>query len=234
MTRAARRGGGSAAPVQAHERRGRPREPLDRERILGAALRLIDEHGLAELSMRRLGAELGVQAMSLYRHVANKQDVVEGVRELIFDELARLRPAGAIPVGWEEGLLAVGRDFRRVCQEHPHALALFATDVDRAYVASATFYEPALRGMVDAGLSPDDAVAALRVVVRYVLSSELLKEAVTAGSRPLDPDERARVEREHPLVGRLVRSIDEREPESLVEPGLEMLVTGLRSRLMPA
>ena len=211
----------------------RHREPLDRRRILEAALRLIDEHGLAELSMRRLGAELGVQAMSLYRHVANKQDVVEGVRGLIFDELAGLRPSGPFPDGWEDGLMAVARDFHQVCREHPHALALFATDVHRAYAASARFYEPALRGMVREGFTEDDAAEALRMVVRYVLSSELLMAAVAAGSRPLAPHEIAKVAAEHPLVGHLVRSIREREPESLVEPGLELLVAGLRSRLRP-
>lgn len=215
--------------VTAEPQAGRPREPLDRRRILEAALRLIDEHGLAELSMRRLGAELGVQAMSLYRHVENKQAVIEGVRELIYEELTALRPTGPAPQGWDDALVALARDFRRVFQRHPHALALFATDLDRAYAACARFLEPPLRALVDGGFDPDAAAAALRVVVRYVLASELLSATVTTLSPPLDAEAVAAVGREHPLVARLVRSTREVEPERLVEPGLELILAGLRA-----
>ncbi|WP_217915205.1 TetR/AcrR family transcriptional regulator [Miltoncostaea marina] len=207
---------------------GRPREPLERRRILEAALRLIDEHGMAELSMRRLGAELGVQAMSLYRHVENKQAVVEGVRELIYEELAALRPTGPPPARWEDALVALARDFRRTFQRHPHALGLFATDLDRAYAACARILEPPLRALADAGFDPDAAAAALRVVVRYVLASELLSATVTSLSPPLAPAEVDAVAAEHPLVGHLVRHVRAREPEGMVEPGLDLIIAGLR------
>lgn len=207
------------------------REPLDRRRILEAALRLIDEHGVAELSMRRLGAELGVQAMSLYRHLPNKQAVVEGVRDLIFEELARLRPAAPPDEPWDAGLVAMAGAFRGICRRHPHALALFATDVDRAYAASSSFYEPALDSLVRAGFDEGDAAEAVRVVIRYVLSSELLTAAVTTMRNPLGPEEIADLERERPLTGRLVRSLWERPPGTLEEPGLQLIVAGLRARL---
>lgn len=209
----------------------RRREPLDRRRILEAALRLVDEHGLAELSMRRLGAELGVQAMSLYRHLPNKQAVVDGVRDLIFEELARLRPAAAADESWDEALVATARAFRAVCRRHPHALALFATDVDRAYAASAAFYEPALASLVRDGFSDDDAAAAVRIVTRYVLSSELLTASVTSVRRPLDEEEIDALSESRPLTGHLVRSLTARPPHTLEDPGLMLVVEGLRASL---
>jgi AcrR family transcriptional regulator len=63
-----------------------PRSPLNRQRVLQAAVRLADAGGLEALSMRKLGQELGVEAMSLYNHVANKEDVYAGMVELVLDE----------------------------------------------------------------------------------------------------------------------------------------------------
>ena len=65
-----------------------PRTPLSRERVLRAAIDLADEAGIEALSMRRLGQELGVEAMSLYNHVANKDDILEGMTDLVLSEIA--------------------------------------------------------------------------------------------------------------------------------------------------
>ncbi len=70
------------------------RIPLTRERIVAVALRYIDDHGLDALSMHKLGAELGVKGMSLYNHVASKDDLLDGVVELLFWPSGR----GAAPV----------------------------------------------------------------------------------------------------------------------------------------
>ena len=64
-----------------------PRTPLSRERILRAAIELADEHGIESLTMRKLGQALGVEAMSLYNHVANKDDLLNGITELIISEV---------------------------------------------------------------------------------------------------------------------------------------------------
>jgi len=64
-----------------------PRTPLRRERVLRAAVDLADTGGIASLSMRRLAQELGVEAMSLYRHVRNKVDIVDGMVDLVFVEV---------------------------------------------------------------------------------------------------------------------------------------------------
>jgi AcrR family transcriptional regulator len=63
------------------------RTPLSRERVLRAAIALADERGVAELTMRKLAKELGVEAMSLYNHVANKDDLLDGMIDLVFGEI---------------------------------------------------------------------------------------------------------------------------------------------------
>ena len=65
----------------------KPRLPLSRERVLRAALELADEHGIDALTMRSLGRELGVEAMSLYNHVANKEAVLDGLVEVVMGEV---------------------------------------------------------------------------------------------------------------------------------------------------
>ncbi len=64
-----------------------PRAPLTRERVLRAALTLADKGGIESLSMRKLGQELGVEAMSLYHHVANKDDIIDGIVETVLEEV---------------------------------------------------------------------------------------------------------------------------------------------------
>jgi AcrR family transcriptional regulator len=67
--------------------RARPRIPLTRERVLQTALRLADQGGLESLSMRKLGQELGVEAMAVYYHFANKDEVLDGIVDLVWAEV---------------------------------------------------------------------------------------------------------------------------------------------------
>src|SRR5437667_10160089 len=73
-------------PAQANART-EPRIPLNRDRVLRAALALAYEGGIEALTMRRLGQALGVEAMSLYNHVANKDDVLGGLVDIVFSEI---------------------------------------------------------------------------------------------------------------------------------------------------
>jgi AcrR family transcriptional regulator len=66
----------------------KPRAPLSRERVLRTALVLADGGGIESLTMRRIGHELQVEAMSLYNHVANKEDILDGIVDLVFSEIA--------------------------------------------------------------------------------------------------------------------------------------------------
>ena len=221
----AARGRGTGEPAG---RAGRP--PLSRQRIFAAALELIDEHGIGDLTMRRLGARLGVEAMSLYKHVPSKEAVVEGVRELLLQELAELRRSEHHSESWLEALRGVARAFREVCRAHPRALPLFAADADRAYAASWGAYEPVLTTMVEAGIPPEDAISALRIVVRHVLADGMLDVVTVTRTAPMSHDEIDRLRRERPLVGELVRAFHGGPQEDLFEAGLDALLEGLRLR----
>src|SRR3954447_17475274 len=70
------------------------RTPLNRERVLRAAIALADERGADELTMRKLAKELGVEAMSLYNHVANKDDLLDGMVDIVFGEIEAPAPGG--------------------------------------------------------------------------------------------------------------------------------------------
>ncbi len=69
-----------------------PRVPLTRERVLRAAIALADEQGIDALSMRKLGQAVGVEAMSLYNHAASKDEILDGILDLVLDEIESSRP----------------------------------------------------------------------------------------------------------------------------------------------
>lgn len=98
-----------------------PRTPLDRQRVLTAALAIVDAEGLDALSMRRLGAELGVEAMSLYKHVANKDALLDGLVEQLWTEVGAEAPEGG---DWADQLRAFARGIRSMMRRHPQAASL--------------------------------------------------------------------------------------------------------------
>jgi TetR/AcrR family tetracycline transcriptional repressor len=159
--------------VQASEER----IPLSRERIVEAALRYIDGHGLEAFSMHKLGAELGVKGMSLYNHVANKDDVLDGVVELLWSEVDSAAPSRA---NWREGFRSFAQAVRDVARRHPNAAPLIITQsvmpapalrVIQAHITAAT----------DGGRSEGDAYALLRTIAVYALGSTLTEVTWSAG-----------------------------------------------------
>lgn len=93
------------------------RAPLTRARVLQAALAIVDRGGVESLSMRTVAATLGVEAMSLYHHVASKEALVEGIVELVLAEIA-VPPAGT---PWREAMRSRSRSAREVFLRHPAA-----------------------------------------------------------------------------------------------------------------
>ncbi|MFE9775360.1 TetR/AcrR family transcriptional regulator [Streptomyces sp. NPDC005931] len=125
-------GGDEAPPGRRASDRGRYGR-LSRERVLGTALDLVDREGLSALSMRRLGAELGVEAMALYRYAASKDALLDGLVEALYLELEERLTAGpqdAAPAGspaWRSGLHRSARTMYDVCLDHPQTVPLLAT-----------------------------------------------------------------------------------------------------------
>lgn len=155
------------------------RTPLTRQRILDAALDYIDQHGLAALSMHKLGAVLGVKGMSLYNHVANKDDVYDGVLETLW---ARIETAAPPSEDWCDGARALAHAIRDIIRQHPNAAALIphrpympipALRLVRDHVAAAT----------GAGIPADRAYAVLRTLTTYALGSACAELCCTCTTR---------------------------------------------------
>jgi len=98
----------------------RPRIPLTRERVLRVAVRLADEVGFESLTMRRLGQELGVQAMSLYNHVANKDDIRDGIVDLVLSEIE----VPSNDTDWKAAVRQSAISAHEVFLRHPWACSL--------------------------------------------------------------------------------------------------------------
>ena len=97
-----------------------PRTPLTRQRVLAAAVALADRGGVGALSMRKLAQELGVEAMSLYHHVANKDDILDGIVDVVFGEIEL--PTGE--AGWEAAMRRRSVSAREALRRHPWATGL--------------------------------------------------------------------------------------------------------------
>jgi TetR/AcrR family tetracycline transcriptional repressor len=147
------------------------RIPLTRERIVDAALLYIDDHGLDALSTHKLGAELGVKGMSLYNHVASKDDLLDGVVELLFSEVESAAPTRD---DWREGFRLFAHALRDVVHRHPNAAPLITSQhvipvpalrVVQAHIAAAT----------NGGTPEAQAYALLRTITWYALGSALVE-----------------------------------------------------------
>ena len=157
------------------------RTPLDRRRILGAAIQFIDAHGLGALTMRRLGASLGVEAMALYRYVPGRDQLLDGVVESVIDELygdpdVHLEASH----GWQDYLQRLAHGVRRIALAHPEVFPLVATRPPaapwvRPPLRSLRWVESFLTAMTSSGFSEDAAVAAYRAYSSFLLGHLLLE-----------------------------------------------------------
>lgn len=135
------------------------RAPLTRERVLGTAVDLADRHGLEALSMRRLGQELGVDAMALYRHVRNKDDMLDGIVEMIVAEIERPPPTE----NWKSVLREQSMVARRVMLRHPWARRVLE-DRPKGGPVFLAYIESVLATMRDGGFSIELAHHVLHVM----------------------------------------------------------------------
>lgn len=151
------------SPKKRARRAPKPRPPVTRERALRAAMQLADHEGLAELSMRRLASELGVEAMSLYHHFANKEAILSGMVDLVFAQI-ELPAAGG---DWRIALRRRMASLRDVLIRHRWALRILESQ--RAPGATTIAHHDAVLGCLRAaGFSIDLAGHAFAVLDSYV------------------------------------------------------------------
>ena len=201
----------------------RKRAPLSRERILHAALAIVDREGLDAISMRRLGEELGVEAMSLYNHVANKAAVLDGIFETVLGELPDPKRSSS----WQATLRERAFAFRAVLCAHPNALPIFGAR-PAVTPASIAHVETILAVLRRTGFSVHDALGALQVLVAFVVGHTVATcsspDEASVNYHTLD-------EATFPHVREVARVLDRHDVEREFELGLEAMLTGLEARL---
>jgi AcrR family transcriptional regulator len=207
------------------------RPALDRARILEAGLELVDAHGLAALSMRKLGAALGVEAMALYYHVPNKAALVDGIAELV---LGQLELPADYDADWTNFIRAVARSFRQLGRAHPNVFPLLAT-VGFSNPSAIRPVEVVLEVLCRAGLGPGSAFVAFVTLKSYVVG-----HTVWAIGEPYATDREGQLvgdilpplsAADYPRLAAFAPQLAETEIETEFELGLELIIDGIRARL---
>jgi TetR/AcrR family tetracycline transcriptional repressor len=140
------------------------RTPLTRERIVEVAIDLLDSEGLNAFSMRRLGAAMGVQAMSLYNHFPDKEGLLDAVTDALLAQIVVPRRAES----WQARIVGVCESIRAISLRHPEAFALMATRRSKP-ARSLPVMEALHQALADAGLSRmEDRVSAYYNLVIFL------------------------------------------------------------------
>jgi AcrR family transcriptional regulator len=157
------------------------RLPLSRDRILQAALELADAEGVESLTMRRLGDELGFEAMSLYRHVANKSDLLDGMLDLVLTEWQP--PDGRS--GWPEAIRTSALSVHDALRRHRWAAQLLMSG-SHIRPARLQYMDSLLASLREAGFAADTTYHVYHLLDGYIFGFTLWEIAYTA--IPLDDE----------------------------------------------
>lgn len=208
------------------------RIPLSRERVLRAALELADASGVEAMTMRRLGDELGFEAMSLYRHVASKQDLLDGMLDLVLAEWQPPDGAG----DWREAIRTSALSVHDALRRHRWAAGLLMTG---AHMRPARLrYMDALLGRLRAaGFDDGTTYHVYHLLDGYIFGFSLWEIAYT--SVPVDSEEASRIMQsiewdDYPHLAEHRDQHMEEGPHrevSSFEVGLDLMLDGLRARL---
>lgn len=221
------------------------RLPLSRQLIISSAVVFVDENGLAALTMRGLGKELGVEAMSLYRYVNGREDLLEGIVESMVSEL-HLDPTTMEPMnGWQGYLQWLAHGVRRIAHEHPAVFPLIATRHPaapwlRPPLRSLTVVEDFLSELITRGFSDESAIAAYRAFSSFLLGHLLLEAAARTkidimaeplSAAGLSPDNFESSIASFPQVARLGDRLAEDHSDNEFEAALENMLDRLERTL---
>ncbi len=221
------------------------RIPLTRERVLAAALAVADVHGVEGVTMRAVGEALGVEGMALYRHVANKDGLLDGIVEAVLAEVhadaADLPTAAPEGGDWRAVVRARVLSARTTMLRHPWAPALVAA---RGTPGTSTlpWYEDLCAALFAAGFSADLVHHALHALGSRALGFHL---ELFAADAPADPDAAVAATRELtatlPSLARVVTAVARAPHDSVTGRGgcdddaefafgLDVVLDGLEAR----
>ncbi|WP_432279194.1 TetR/AcrR family transcriptional regulator [Nocardia brasiliensis] len=218
--------------------RDESRAPLSRRLILELAIDLVDQEGLRKLTMRRLGAACGVEAMALYRYVHSREDLLSGMVDLLIDDLhADQLAARRQEDGWQDFLVRLAHGVRQIASDHPELFPLTATRPPEAPwvrppLRSLRWMETFLDTLLSYGFDDDAAVGAYRSYTTFLLGQLLLEVAARA---PMPGPEPGRAPAgslaEFPHLFRLQPKLSQDHTAAEFEEALEALLDRLEHTL---
>jgi AcrR family transcriptional regulator len=195
--------------------------------VLEAAVSVADRDGLGALTMRRLGSELGVEAMSLYKHIDDKDDILDGIVDLVFGEIEV--PAGE--ADWRDTMRRRVSSAREVLSRHSWAIGLFES---RGAVGPATlrYVDSTLGALRSAGFSVEDAGYAFTLLDSFVyghVTQEASASVPSADASSGDGDSPA-VPGDYPHLAEVMEPGRGFSFDGAFEFGLELLLGALEAR----
>ena len=206
------------------------RTPVTRERVLDAAVELADEGGIDAVSMRKLGQKLGVEAMAIYRHVRDKDDLLDGLVEVVLAQIVLPPPSG----DWKATLRDQVMAARRVMLRHPWAPRL----LEERAVGGPAFLghvDSVLTTLLAAGFSIDLAHHALHVLSSrlFGFQQDIFDDSPKAGAEPppTPPPPAPALDR-YPSVSRLAQAVSHEgglgycDDDVEFEFGLDLILEG--------
>lgn len=210
---------------------------IDRAVVLAAALEVIDNEGVEGLSMRRLGTAMGRDPMGLYRYAPNKAALLDGVAEIVLDQLS----VDTNNPDWDAQLRTLARDFRMLALTHPRAVPLLvtrplATPLGLRPPGTLRPLEDVLALLTGAGFNTIDALHIYRALFGF-LHGHVLNEIQELVERPEETDDLLRLGlhrlpiTDFPLVRGLASILAAYDGATELERGLDILLTGLTAAL---
>ena len=210
------------------------RERLTRDRVVKAALAVVDRDGLDGLTMRALGRELGVDPMAAYHHVPSKEAILQGVVEAILAELTV--PDPSVRLGWRDAARLIGREYRRALLAHPNALPVVSTQPPLTPIGM-RLIESAAAMLVRGGLTGRQALDVINGTAAAVIGSALAEVGVTPGSEAIeqaviDSTYASLAPEEFPTITAVLTNADPAsfDPDRQFEDLLDALVRGFAAR----
>lgn len=208
--------------------RARSQRPLNRDLILDAAITLIERDGEAALTMRHLGAALGVEAMSIYHHFAGRDELLVGIGDRLLEPLHELELGG----DWREACRRFARAIRELAVMRPATFRLVGLQpLDSPY--SLRPVERLLGVLVGQGFAPAEALAIYRATASYARGyalAEVTGFTVDAAGTQARRRLAALPRGEFPILAGRSRELSAVKPDAAYELGLDALLTGLGGR----
>jgi AcrR family transcriptional regulator len=204
------------------------RAGLSRGLVLDAAVALVDSDGLDGLSMRKLGAALGVEAMTLYHYLPNKAALLDGLVEWVLQHTATA-PALTDGLSWDQVLRGYAQTLRATLLGHPGVLPLFFT---RPAVTPQTLQtvEHGLRVLTGAGFALPRALDMINVLSIFVVGHAMAEAGTAEVTRRGDPGSAAALAKldasDLPLVTEAARLAQGSDDETRFLFGLDALICG--------